>query len=117
MYKLALINFYDLNVCQLDVKTAFLNGTIEDDVYMKIPDGMEISNEIRRAKVCKLSKALYGLRISPKRWNKKFTEVANAVEMVNDNDLACLHGVRENPESFYLYTWTICYWQVMTIRN
>lgn len=63
---LAMINYYDLEACQLDVKTAFLNDTIEDDIFMEIPDGMNLLNEIR-SKVCKLHKSSYGLRISPKR--------------------------------------------------
>lgn len=64
---LAVINYYDLEARQLDVKTAFLNGTIEEEVYMEIPDGMEISEQIRHCQVCKIQRSMYGLRISHKR--------------------------------------------------
>ena len=64
---LAIINKYDLEVFQMDVKTAFLNGILEEEIYMEIPDGINCDAETRRTKVCKLQKALYDLRISPKR--------------------------------------------------
>jgi len=62
---LAMINYYDLDACQLDVKTAFLNGTTEEDIFMEIPEGVQILDQIR--KIYKINRALYGLRISPKR--------------------------------------------------
>ena len=55
---------------QLDVNCAFLNGDIEEDVYICVPDGVDISSD----KVLKLNKSIYGLRQSAYRWNKCFTE-------------------------------------------
>lgn len=72
---IAIINKYDLDVCQLDVKTAFLNGVIDEEIFMEIPDGTVHTDKERREMVCKLECALYGLKISPKKWNDKFTEV------------------------------------------
>ena len=43
---------------------------------MEIPEGINCSKEARKAKVCKLLRALYGLNLSPKRWYEKFTETA-----------------------------------------
>ena len=63
---LAIINKYDLDAVQLDVKTAFLNGILEDDVYMEIPEGI-YTRESEKSRVYKLKKTLCGLRISPKR--------------------------------------------------
>lgn len=91
---LAMINYYDLEVCQLDVKTAFLNGTIEDEIFMEIPDGMNLLKEIRQSKVCKLHRSLYGLRISPKRWNERFSAVAKTLGLVNDDYNPCLFTCR-----------------------
>lgn len=71
---LSVINKYDLEVHQLDVKTAFLNGILEDEVFMEIPEGLEID---RKSKMCKLRKTLYGLKTSPKRWNIRFSEEAD----------------------------------------
>jgi hypothetical protein len=51
---------------QMDVKTAFLNGKIDEDIYIEIPDGI---NENPISKCCKLNRSLYGLKQSPLSWN------------------------------------------------
>lgn len=56
---LAAANKYNWELCQMDVKTAFLNGDLNEPIYMEIPTGVEAEKEIRRTKVCKLQKALY----------------------------------------------------------
>lgn len=57
-----------LKIRHLDVKTAFLDSKLDEDVYMYMPDGFEVSQE---NKVCKLLKALYDLRQAPKAWYEK----------------------------------------------
>lgn len=52
---------------QFDVKTAFLNGDLEENVFMKQPIGYDDNS------VCKLVKRLYGLKQASRCWNKKFT--------------------------------------------
>ncbi|GJZ46682.1 zinc finger, CCHC-type containing protein [Tanacetum coccineum] len=70
---LALAAIHNLVIYQMDVKTAFLNGDLEEEVYMKQPKGFVMpSNE---PKVCKLVKSLYGLKQAPKQWHQKFDEV------------------------------------------
>jgi hypothetical protein len=51
---------------QMDVKTAFLNGVIEEEVYIKQPQGFEV--EDRKSHVCRLKKALYRLEQAPRSW-------------------------------------------------
>jgi hypothetical protein len=51
---------------QMDVKTTFLNGVIEEEVYIEQPQGFEF--EDRKTRVCRLKKYLYGLKKAPRAW-------------------------------------------------
>lgn len=68
MFALAVRNKYQMK--QFDIKTAFLYGELEDEIYMVLPEGYE-----ERNKVCRLKKALYGLKQAPLSWNKHFSNV------------------------------------------
>ena len=60
----------------MDVKTAFLHGDIDDDVYVSPPRGMGIC---RSGEVLKLRKGLYGLKQAPRLWNDKWKRVMDAM--------------------------------------
>ena len=65
---------------QLDVKNAFLNGDLEEEVYMHIPVGLETTSNFNE--VCRLQKSLYGLKQSPKAWFERFTKVVKGYRFV-----------------------------------
>nr|CAE04807.2 OSJNBb0022P19.2 [Oryza sativa Japonica Group] len=80
---LALAASHGLLVHQMDVKTAFLNGELEEEIYMDQPDGYVLEGQ--EGMVCKLLKSLYGLKQAPKQWHEKFdTTLTSAGFVVNE---------------------------------
>lgn len=67
---LAIVAYMDLELFQMDVKTAFLNGDLDEEIYMDQPEGFKVKGLER--KVCKLNKSIYGLKQSSEQWYFKF---------------------------------------------
>jgi hypothetical protein len=63
---IALVAKMKWNLHQMDVKTTFLNGVIEEEVYIEQPQGFEVKD--RKSHVCRMKKALYGLKQDPRAW-------------------------------------------------
>lgn len=59
--------FYDLDIDQMDVKTAFLYGENDQFLYVELPKGYENERDL----VCMLNKDLYGLKQSPRLWYER----------------------------------------------
>ncbi|KAL2243593.1 UNVERIFIED_CONTAM: Retrovirus-related Pol polyprotein from transposon TNT 1-94 [Sesamum indicum] len=82
---IALASVYNLSIHQMDVKTAFLYGELEEEIYMDQPEGFVAHGN--EHKVCKLVKSLYGLKQAPKQWHEKFDKTILAFGFtVNEND-------------------------------
>jgi hypothetical protein len=61
---------FDFEVEQMDVKTTFLHGDLEEEIYMKQPEGFVVKG--KKELVCKLKNPLYGLKQSPRMWYQNF---------------------------------------------
>ena len=57
---LAIVVHLDLELFQMDVKTAFLNGELDEEIYMDQPIGFEVKEQWH--KVCRLKRSIYGLK-------------------------------------------------------
>ena len=73
---MALVAHFDMELYQMDVKTIFLNGDLEEEVYMKQLEGF-ISNGNDHM-VFKLKKSIYGLRQASRQWHLKFHDVISS---------------------------------------
>ncbi|KAK3040689.1 hypothetical protein RJ639_028385 [Escallonia herrerae] len=70
---IAIAAINNLEIHQMDVKTAFLNGDLNEKIYIEQPEGFVAPNHKR--KVCKLVKSLYRLKQALKQWHEKFDRV------------------------------------------
>jgi hypothetical protein len=83
---LSLAASYVLLIHQMDVKTSFLNGELDEEIYMEQPDGFVVKDQ--ESKVWKLLKSLYGLKQAPKLWHEKFDITLTSVGFaINEADM------------------------------
>jgi hypothetical protein len=66
----SLVAMHNYELEQLDMKTAFLHGDLEENIYMGQPEGFVVSGE--EDYMCRLKMFLYGLKQSPRQWYKRF---------------------------------------------
>src|SRR5664279_2473848 len=86
---LALASFFDYEIWQMDVKTAFLNGSLTEDVYMIQPEGFV--DPANANKVCKLKKSIYGLKQESRSWNIRFDEAVRSFGFTKSEEEPCLY--------------------------
>jgi hypothetical protein len=82
---LSLAASHGLLIHQMNVKTTFLNRELEEEIYIAQHDGFVVKGQ--EDKVCKFVKSLYGLKLAPKKWHKKFdVTLISAPFSVNEAD-------------------------------
>jgi hypothetical protein len=86
---LAIAAFFDYEIWQMDVKTAFLNGNIEEELYMVQPKGFVDPKDAD--KVCKLQRSIYGLKQASRSWNLRFDEVIKGFGFVKTYGETCIY--------------------------
>ena len=86
---IAIAAYYDYEIWQMDVKTAFLNGNLLEDVYMTQPEGFV--DPKNAGKVCKLQKSIYGLKQASRSWNLRFDETVKQFGFIKNEDEPCVY--------------------------
>jgi hypothetical protein len=91
------------NLHHMDVKTTFLNGVIEEEMYIEKPQGFEV--EYIKTHICRLKKALYGLKQAPRACYGRiysFLMILGFTESKFDSNI-CLKAMNDEPVIFLLY--------------
>ena len=98
---IAIAAHLDLDLEQMDVVTVFLNGDLEEYVFMSDPEGL--LSESTENKVCKLRKSLYGLKQSPRQWySKMYTFLIQHLKFQNSSHDPCLYTQHETKKILIL---------------
>ena len=79
---LAIVAQLDLELHQMDIKMAFLNGELDKEIYMEQHVGFIVKGQ--EDKVYKLWRSLYGLKQASRRWNLRFHQSCNLLRLQND---------------------------------
>ena len=87
---LALTALEDLELRSVDISHAYLNGTLEEEIYMKQPEGFEVGGPEH---VCKHVKSLYGLKQAGRVWNKIFSTLLHGLYIYLRDDVRLLMPV------------------------
>ena len=92
---IALASIHNIVIHQIDVKTAFLNGDLEKEIYMEQLEGCVVPRKEKN--VCRLVKSLYGLKQAPKQWHSKFDHILVTNEYsINDADKCIYSKYKDN---------------------
>ncbi|RVW92548.1 Retrovirus-related Pol polyprotein from transposon TNT 1-94 [Vitis vinifera] len=95
-----MVSVFNLELDQLDVKTAFLHGNLEEEIYMKQPEGFVDSEKSDH--VCFLKKSLYGLKQSPRQWYKRFDAFMVSHEFIRNQYDSCVY-FKTLPDGSFIY--------------
>jgi hypothetical protein len=98
---LAIAAAADYEVHQMDVKTAFLNGDLDEDIYMQQPDGYRAADD-QASHVWKLNKSLYGLKQAGRAWNKKMDQALIELGFKPLQTDSCVYVKRSGSSVMYL---------------
>ena len=104
---LAIATFYE--IWQMDVKTAFLNGFIKEELYMMQPEGFVNPKDAN--KVCKLQWSINGLVQASRSWNIRFDELIKAYGFIQTFGKTCIYKKLSGGTTTFLIS--ICEWHII----
>src|SRR4051812_28419959 len=97
---MALVAHYNLELHQMDVKTTFLNGDLEENVYMAQPKGFVVEGKERMG--CRLRKSIYGLKQASRQWYFKFHETIRTFGFDENEEDNCVYAKFKNGKFIFL---------------
>ncbi|KAK4397649.1 Retrovirus-related Pol polyprotein from transposon TNT 1-94 [Sesamum angolense] len=97
---LAIAAWYGYEIWQMDVKTAFLNGFVEEEIYIDQPKGFTVVGE--EQKVCHLQRSIYGLKQASQSWNIRFDEVIRGYDFEKNDFDPCVYKKVSGSSVFFL---------------
>ena len=86
---ISIVAYYDYKIWQMDVKTVFLNGNLEEELYMMQPKGFIAKNQ--KHMVCKLKRSIYGLKQASKSWNIRSDQAIKSFGFEQNLDKPCVY--------------------------
>ena len=86
---LSITAHYDYEIWQMDVKTTFLNGNLEEEIYMMQLEGFIAKNQ--KHMVCKLKRSIYGLKQASRAWNIRFDQAIKSFGFEQNLDEPCVY--------------------------
>ena len=99
-YILFAVVHFNMELQQMDVKTAFLHGLLDETIYMDKPEGFV--DKKNPQKVCLLKRSLYGLKQSPRQWNRRFDDFVRAQGYTRSEYDQCVY-FKKNSLGVYVY--------------
>lgn len=104
---LALAASLGLTLRQADIKCAFLNGHLEEIIFIRLPEGYKLPKGTKKRDdlVLRLHKALYGLKQASRAWNKDLHKTLISFGMKQSEADPCSYVVRRNESLMYLVIW------------
>ena len=90
---LAVAAHFCLSLTQFDVSTAFLNGKLEEEIFMSQPEGFSDGSK----RVCRLHKGLYGLKQSGRKWNEHVAHTLREAGMTQLKSDPCVFFEKDFP--------------------
>jgi hypothetical protein len=80
---------FDFELEQMDAKTTFLDGDLEEEIYMKQSEGFVVKG--KKELVCKMKNSLYGLKQSPRMWYKKIDTYILGIGFIRNKEDHCVY--------------------------
>ena len=97
---LSIATHYDYEIWKMDVKTAFLNGNFEKEIYIMQREGFLAKNQEHM--VCKLKRSIYGLKQASRSWNIRFDQAIKSSGFKQNLDEPCVYKRHQDKVVMFL---------------